>query len=120
MQTSSLVFALFAGFSGLRIFSYLPQIYRVACDANGASAISYATWSSWVGANLATALANLGDVLLAGVSLVYAACCATVIALTIAKRHGLARRLAAQQRHSAPRQLPANCPQLIEMPASIG
>jgi hypothetical protein len=77
----------------------------------------------WIGANLATALyalANLGDLLLAGVSLVYAACCATVIALTIAKRHGLARRLAAQQRHSAPRQLPANRPQLIEMPASIG
>jgi energy-converting hydrogenase Eha subunit G len=95
MQTSNLAFALFAGFSGLRIFSYLPQIHKVANDPNGASAISYATWSLWTGANLATALyafANLGDLLLAGVSMVYAVCCATVIGLTMVKRNAGAER----------------------------
>jgi energy-converting hydrogenase Eha subunit G len=89
MTIASITFVLFAAFSALRIFSYLPQIYRVVRDANGASAISYVTWTLWTGANLATALyaaANLGDLYLAGVSLVYAACCATVIGLTIAKR----------------------------------
>jgi hypothetical protein len=100
MAISSIAFILFAVFSGLRIFSYLPQIYRVARDRNGASAISYATWSLWTGANLATALyafSNLGDVYLAGVSIVYAVCCAAVIALTAAKRHG-AREAAARAR----------------------
>ena len=39
METSSVTFLWFAAFSGLRIFSYLPQIRRVARDADGASAI---------------------------------------------------------------------------------
>jgi hypothetical protein len=101
MTTSSVAFALFAVFSALRIFSYLPQIYRVAHDSNGASAISYATWSFWVGANLATAFyaaANLGDLYLASVSTAYAACCAIVIALTAARRRSAARRTAAETR----------------------
>ena len=103
MTTASIAFVLFAGFSALRVFSYLPQVYRVARDPNGASAISYATWSLWTGANLATAFyaaANLGDLYLAGVSLVYAACCATVIGLTIAKR----RRATRWEANSAPRR----------------
>ena len=95
-------------------FSYLPQIYRVAHDPNGASAISYATWSLWTGANLATALyafANLGDLYLAGVSTVYAACCVAVIGLTVAKRNGWARR------EAAPRTQRFAQVKAIEMPA---
>ena len=64
MEPSSVTFLLFTAFSGLRIFSYLPQIRRVARDTNGASAISYSTWALWTGANIATALyalTNLGD-----------------------------------------------------------
>jgi hypothetical protein len=89
MAITTFTFMLFTASSGLRIFSYIPQIHRVACDPHGASAISYATWSLWTAANLATALyayANLGDLYLASVSAVYAACCATVIVLTVAKR----------------------------------
>jgi hypothetical protein len=89
MQTSSITLLLFTAFSGLRMFSYLPQIRRVARDTNGASAISYSTWALWTGANIATALyalANLGDVYLAFVSAVYAGCCVTVIVLTMLKR----------------------------------
>ena len=95
METSSVTFLLFTAFSGLRIFSYLPQIRRVARDANGASAISYSTWALWTGANIATALyalTNLGDMYLAFVSTMYAGCCMTVIALTMLKRRGLERR----------------------------
>jgi hypothetical protein len=71
------------------MFSYLPQIYTVAKDNNGASAISYSTWGLWIGANATTALYaiyNLKDIYLASVSVVYAACCLSVILLTIVKR----------------------------------
>jgi hypothetical protein len=89
MDFSHVTFLAFVVFSSLRIVSYLPQIFRVATDNNGASAISYATWSLWVGANVSTALyasVNLQDVYLASVSILYAVCCVLVIALTIFKR----------------------------------
>jgi hypothetical protein len=104
MEISSLTLLFFTVFSGLRMFSYLPQIRRVARDANGASAISYSTWTLWTGANMATALyalTNLGDMYLAFVSIVYAVCCVTVIVLTILKRRGVASRAVAQPRRHA-------------------
>ena len=104
METSSITLLLFTAFSGLRMFSYLPQIRRVARDTNGASAISYSTWALWTGANIATALyalANLGDVYLAFVSAVYAGCCVTVIVLTMLKR----RATVSVQRHAGEREL---------------
>jgi hypothetical protein len=73
----------------LRVVSYLPQIMKVACDKNGASAISCATWSLWIGANLSTsfyAVTNLHDAYLSVVSTLYALCCIIVILLTMAKR----------------------------------
>src|SRR5262245_66194731 len=93
MELSNIALFLFVMFSALRIISYLPQIYRVAADENGASAISYSTWALWVGANVSTALyagINLRDPYLAFVSVIYATCCLTVIYLTAVKRrrHG--------------------------------
>jgi hypothetical protein len=82
MDLAQFSFVLFTVFSGVRLFFYLPQIRRVASDTNKASAISYATWTMWTGANLATALyaaTNLNDLYLAAVSTLYAACCLTVI-----------------------------------------
>ncbi|WP_315831171.1 PQ-loop repeat-containing protein [Bradyrhizobium prioriisuperbiae] len=76
-------------FNGLRLVSYLPQIVRIARDRNGASAISYSTWLLWTAANAATGLyawVNLNDWSLAGMNAANAACCGTVIALTIASR----------------------------------
>lgn len=96
MELTAFSFLLFALFSGLRIVSYIPQIRRVATDMNGASAISYATWGMWTGANLATALyaaVNLGDAYLATVSALYACCCVIVIVLTVLKRRRLRGRL---------------------------
>lgn len=89
MELSHIAFLLFATFSALRSFSYLPQIHRVAIDDNGASAISYSTWSLWTGANVATAfyaVVNLHDVYLASVSVIYTVCCVVVIVLTVIKR----------------------------------
>jgi hypothetical protein len=81
----------FVTFSGLRMFSYIPQIWRIAADKTGAAAISYTTWGLWTGANASTAVyaaTSLHDVWLAFVSGVYAICCVTVIALTALKRSG--------------------------------
>jgi hypothetical protein len=89
MDFANLTFLLFTAFSGMRVFSYFPQIQKVARDTNGASAISYSTWTMWTGANTATALyatINLGDVYLACVSTLYAGCCLVVIVVTALKR----------------------------------
>lgn len=95
MQVSDLTLAGFLLFGSIRILSYLPQILRVARDHNGASAISYTTWSMWTLANLATAsyaAVNLRDPYLAGVSCIYALCCALVLSLTVMKRSGHRRQ----------------------------
>jgi hypothetical protein len=89
LDIAKITLLLFTVSSSLRIISYLPQMLRVALDRNGASAISYTTWMLWTGANLATALyatVNLGDMFLAAVSSIYAACCTIVIVLTLLKR----------------------------------
>ena len=95
MELASFTFVAFTFFSSLRIFSYVPQILRIASDKNGAMAISYTTWSLWTAANFATALyaaVNLQDEYLTAVSGISAACCLIVIALTITKRRLLPAR----------------------------
>jgi hypothetical protein len=80
---------LFTIFNVLRIASYLPQIYRVATDPYGASAIAYSTWGLWAVANASTALYaayNVSDLPLAAINLLNALCCLLVILLTIYKR----------------------------------
>jgi hypothetical protein len=80
----------FTAFSGLRLVSYLPQIHKIARDTNGASAISYSTWLLWTGCHVSTGLyagVNLGDVVLATASALYALCCLAMIALTAVKRY---------------------------------
>jgi hypothetical protein len=92
MTVADLTYGLFTVFNGLRIFSYLPQILRVARDRNGASAISYATWSLWTAANATTGLyaaVNLSDLTLVVLNFVNAACCLAVIGLTMLKRRRL-------------------------------
>jgi hypothetical protein len=89
MDFSNLTFLLFTAFSGLRVFSYVPQIRKVARDTNGASAISYSTWLCGQGRFTAAALyatINLGDTYLACVSALYAGCCLIVIVVTKLKR----------------------------------
>jgi hypothetical protein len=90
MTLAEISLGAFSAFSGLRLASYLPQIHRVARDANGASAISYSTWLLWTGSHVSTGLyaaINLGDRLLAACSGLYALCCMVVIVTTAIKRH---------------------------------
>ena len=92
MDVANITFLSFTLFSSLRVVSYFPQIHRVALDGNGASAISYSTWSLWTCANVATALyaaINLRDLYLSTVSGIYAVCCVVVIVLTMLKRRRL-------------------------------
>ncbi len=92
MDVANITFLIFTLFSSLRIVSYVPQIHRVAQDGNGASAISYSTWSLWTCANIATALyaaVNLREAYLSAVSGIYAFCCVVVIVLTMLKRRRL-------------------------------
>jgi hypothetical protein len=89
MTLADVTFYLFSFFNSLRIFSYLPQIHRVARDQNGAAAISYWTWALWAMSNASTgayALVSLGDRPLAAISTINTACCAVVIGLTAFKR----------------------------------
>jgi hypothetical protein len=89
MQLADLTFAAFTFFGSLRLVSYLPQLVRIARDANGASAISYVSWGIWIGANASTcayAWVNLHDPWLALINGVNAACCAAVVGLTAHKR----------------------------------
>src|SRR3954464_3022324 len=97
MQFSDLTFVLFLGIGGIRCLSYVPQIIRIIHDENGASAISYTTWFTWILANLATAsyaVFNLGDACLAVVSIIYAFFCAVVTLLTTFKRMQHRNRMA--------------------------
>ena len=76
--------------NALRLVSYLPQMYTIARDTNGASAISYSSYVLWLAANASTAvyaISNLGDATLAWINGLNAVCCAVVIAQTAFKRH---------------------------------
>ena len=90
MDMPDITLALFSLFNALRLGSYLPQIARVASDSEGAKAISYSTWFVWIGANGSTAdyaIVNITDWTLFVVGAVNALGCATVVLLTVWKRH---------------------------------
>jgi hypothetical protein len=94
MTIAVIAYYLFTFFNSLRIISYLPQIYRVAIDTQGASCISYLTWMLWTAANASTsfyAFANLGDLMLGLVTLLNTLCCLAVIGLTLFKRRQFRR-----------------------------
>ena len=92
MTIADVSYWLFTIFNVLRIVSYLPQIYRVATDPYGASAIAYSTWGLWAVANASTALYaayNVVDLPLAAINLSNTLCCLLVILLTLYKRRTL-------------------------------
>ena len=81
----------FVAFSGLRMLSYIPRIWRIAADKTGAAAISCTMWGVWAAAYVAAAVyavAGLHNIWLAVASAIYAACCVTVMVLTMLKRSG--------------------------------
>jgi hypothetical protein len=89
MSFSEVTLLLFSIFNVLRVGSYLPQIIRVAMDKEGAKAISYSTWSIWIGANTTTAayaVVNISDTALFLISGMNALGCMAVVGLTAIKR----------------------------------
>lgn len=87
LQTIAL--ALFASFNFIRIVAYVPQIVKAARDTNGASAISYTTWSLFLASHLTTilyAIVYLGDLIMAVVFFGNALACAAIILVALKKR----------------------------------
>lgn len=95
MPLAEITLALFAFCNSIRIVAYIPQIVRLVTDTTGASSISFLTWGLFLTANMSTvayALVNRSDWTLAAYFSVYAACCATILALAYWKRRSHAKR----------------------------
>jgi len=91
------VFGVFTVMNTLRIVAYVPQMFKAAQDANGASAISYATWTLFLISHLTTiayALVGLGDLVMALVFAANALACLAIISITWVKRRQFCVRLA--------------------------
>ena len=85
----TLALTLFASFNLVRIVAYVPQIVKAARDSNGASAISYTTWSLFLASHLTTifyAIVHLGDLVMATIFLGNALACAAIIIIALKNR----------------------------------
>ena len=92
-----MVFGMFAGMNSIRILAYLPQIVKAARDSNGASAISYTTWSLFFASHLTTilyAIVCLGDIVMAAIFFGNALACLTIIVIALRNRRQYYRRAA--------------------------
>lgn len=89
MRMEDVTVALFAACNFIRLFAYLPQIYKAATDKNGASAISYTTWSLFLIAHLSTiayAIVNQSDWWLAACFTCNALCCSAILLVAFFKK----------------------------------
>lgn len=92
----SAVFGAFTLVNALRILAYVPQMLTAAKDTNGASGISYATWTLFLVSHLTTityAIVYLGDAIMASIFFGNALACLAVIAITFVKRRQYTARL---------------------------
>ena len=97
---SGAVFCAFTLTNSLRILAYVPQMLKAAQDHNGASAVSYSTWTLFLISHLTTiayALVCPGDLMMAFIFLANAFACLTIIAITFVKRRRYAARLPAAE-----------------------
>lgn len=89
------VFGAFTFVNSLRILAYIPQLLTAARDVNGASGISYATWTLFLMSHLTTiayAIIYLGDFIMALIFLGNGLACLAIIAITFVKRRRYAAR----------------------------
>jgi hypothetical protein len=89
MSPADIALTIFALCNSIRVFAYLPQIVTVARDPNGATAISYTTWSLFAASHLSTvayAVLSLEDWRMAAVFGANTACCCVILGLTALKR----------------------------------
>lgn len=85
----SAAFGAFMLVNSLRILAYIPQMWAAAKDNNGASGISYATWSLFLISHLTTiiyAIIYVGDSVMALIFFGNASACLAVLAITFVKR----------------------------------
>ena len=96
MTLEDVTLTLFAVSNSIRIFAYVPQIWKAATDDNGASAISFTTWGLFVVSNLATvayAVVNRSDFGMAACFAANAACCLTIVSIAFCKRYRVLQRI---------------------------
>jgi hypothetical protein len=85
----SAVFGAFMLVNSLRILAYVPQMLAAAKDTNGASGVSYATWSLFLVSHLTTivyAIVYVGDSVMALIFFGNASACLVVLTITFIKR----------------------------------
>ena len=83
------VFSLFTFMNSIRIFAYVPQLLKVTEDKNGASAISYSTWTLFFLSHLTTvafAIFYVGDLVMALIFAGNALACFAILLATFVKR----------------------------------
>jgi uncharacterized protein with PQ loop repeat len=96
MPLEEITLALFAACNSVRVVAYLPQIHKAATDENGASSISFMTWSLFLVAHVSTvayALINRSDWGLAACFAINAICCVAILAIAYWKRRRHTKRL---------------------------
>lgn len=85
----TLVFTLFTFMNSIRIFAYLPQFLKITGDKNGASAISYSTWTLFFLSHITTvafAIFYIGDLVMALIFSGNAFACFAILLATFIKR----------------------------------
>ena len=85
----TMVFTLFTFMNSIRIFAYVPQLLKVTEDRNGASAISYSTWTLFFLSHLTTvafAIFYVGDLVMALIFSGNALACLAILLATFIKR----------------------------------
>jgi hypothetical protein len=103
LSLDAITLAGFSAANSMRLVAYIPQIRKAAKDQNGASAISYTTWSLFLTANISTvayAIVNRGDLGLALCFSGNAVCCLAILGVAFWKRRGYARRLGISEARS--------------------
>jgi uncharacterized protein with PQ loop repeat len=101
MPLEEITLLLFAACNSIRVVAYVPQILKAATDKNGASSISFMTWSLFLLAHRSTvayALINHTDWGLAACFAVNAICCVAILAAAYWKRRSHAKRVCCTDR----------------------
>ena len=92
----TVAFTLFTFMNSIRIFAYVPQLLKVTEDRNGASAISYSTWTLFFLSHITTvafAIFYVGDLVMALIFSGNALACFAILLATFIKRRNHAAGL---------------------------
>jgi uncharacterized protein with PQ loop repeat len=101
MPLEEITLLLFTACNSIRVVAYVPQILKAATDKNGASSISFMTWSLFLLAHLSTvayAIINRSDWGLAACFTINAVCCIVILVIAHWKRRSHAKSLHYQGR----------------------